>query len=128
MIVIRFVEIRTGQRVEVEPARQQPQRPVLKGTLQTRDIVLQRSGIRVRQSFLNRVNHSVDTYAIVENARDGAHHEAAIDYRLLFEPNARTQVTQRKTIFACKHSIELTDTIQDRSPSAIVDMTLTLVL
>src|SRR5262249_12463536 len=97
-------------------------------TLQARDIVLQRSRIRVRQSFLHSVNHSVDTDAIVEDARTAPHDQSAIDYRLPCEPDAWSEVAQRNPIFAREHAIELPNSRRDRSPSAFIHRTRIVVL
>src|SRR5262249_30751775 len=119
--VIRGIEVGAGKTVEIVPARQQSEGTILKRTLQTRNVVLDGGRICVRPSFLNSVNHTVDTDSVIEDTRSAANHETAVSDGLPCETNPRSEVAERNPVFRCKPPVELAHAIGNRAMAALSD-------
>ena len=121
VVVVGRIKVRPGKTIEIVPPGQQSQRPVLERALQTRNVVLHGESIGVWPSFLNSVNHPVDTDAVVENTGAATHHKAAIPYRLPCETNPGSEVAQWNPVFRCEPPIKLPDTSRNRTVASLGD-------
>src|SRR5262245_44906352 len=92
VVVKRGIEIRALQCGEIEPAGQYLQRAVGKWALQTGRFRNDGQGIGVRSSFLNVVNHAIDTHTVVEDAGATANNKAASSRRLPGQTNAWREI------------------------------------
>src|SRR5690348_11069005 len=119
LVVERRIEVGSGERLEVVPAWQERQRPVLERALQAGDVVLQTRGVGVRTAFVDRMHQPVDAHPVIEDADSPANDQASVGLPGVSQTGR--EVAQRNTILSGRLAVEYANPGWQRASAALAD-------